>query len=62
MTFRAFTYACEVLRLQQQERFHVETVPAVPEPTPAELRERNADAMKQLGMMMGGVQKAPRVR
>ena len=57
MTFRAFTYACEVLRLQQQERFHVETVPAAPEPTPAELRQRNADAMRQLGQMMAGVKR-----
>ena len=58
MSFRAFTYACEVLRLQQQERFHVETVPAAErEPTPAELRERNADAMRQLGQMMAGVKR-----
>ena len=57
MSLRAFMYACETLRMQQEERFHVETPQAAPEPTPAELRERNADAMKQLGMMMSGVER-----
>ena len=57
MSFRAFTYACETLRLQQQERFHVETEPVRAEPSPAELRERNAESMRTLQAFMGGVKR-----
>ena len=61
MSLRAFTYAAETLRLQQQERFHVETPVAEPVPSPQEMRERNAQSMAQLQSFMGGVQGAPRV-
>lgn len=56
MSFRAFIFACETLRLQQQERFHVETE-HVREPSPAELRERNAESMRTLQAFMGGVKR-----
>ncbi len=56
MSLRSFMYASEVLRLQQTERFHVETE-SVPEPTPAEMRERNAQSMAALQGMMAGVKK-----
>jgi hypothetical protein len=56
MSFRAFVFACETLRLQQQERFHVET-PVEREPTPGELRERNAESVRTLQAFMGGVKR-----
>ena len=62
MSLRAFTYAAETLRLQQQERFHVETPVAEPVPSPAEMRERNRESMAQLQSFMSGVQGGPKVK
>lgn len=56
MSLRAFIYACETLRLQQMQRFHVET-PAEFQPTPQHMRERNAQSMAALQGMMAGVKK-----
>ena len=61
MSLRACIYAFENLRVQSLERFHVETPVAEPVPSPAEMRERNAQSMAQLQSFMGGVQGAPRV-
>lgn len=60
MSQRAFIYACETLRLQQEDRFHVET-PAEHQPTPQDLREKNAESMRVFQGMMSGVQGGPKV-
>ena len=60
MSLRAFTYACEALRQREQARFHVETPAVAAEPTPADMRERNAQSMSMLKGMLAGVQGAPR--
>lgn len=57
MTFRAFTYACETLRLQQLDRFHVETPETARELTPDEIRARNAESMSTLQAFMAGVKR-----
>ena len=52
MTLRSFMYACEVLRLQHEDRFHVET--------PAQQPVSNSDAMSQLMGQLSGVRGAPK--
>ncbi len=61
MSLRAFTYAAETLRLQQQERFHVETPADTPVPSAQEMRQRNAESMKAFAGLMSGVSGAPQV-
>ena len=55
MSLRSFLCATEVLRLQQTDGFHVETQTA--EPTPADVKQRNAQSMQALQAMMGGVKR-----
>lgn len=55
MTLRSFLYAVEALRKEEGVRFHVET-PDAPEPTPADVRSKNAQAMDALAGIMAGVQ------
>ena len=57
MSLRAFTFAALALAHEEGIRFHVETVPgAVPAPSPADVKQRNADAMARLMGGMAGVQ------
>lgn len=58
MTIREFLFAADALRLEEGVGFHVETEPGrAPEPSPADNRARNDQAMAAFTAMMGGVQK-----
>ena len=62
MTLPTFLFVADALRLEEGVGFHVETpgVSRAPAPSPAENRERNAQAMQAFQAMMGGVKKGRR--
>jgi hypothetical protein len=62
MSLRAFLYASDVLRLQTEDRFHVETPAERPAAAPGDIAARNTQAMDALMGMTSGVQGAPGAR
>ena len=62
MSLRTFLYAADALRLEDGVSFHVETGPSaglsMPRvPSPADVKQQNADAMQNLMGIMSGVKK-----
>ena len=60
MTLTDFMFAADVLRQEDGLSFHVETAPGVTAPavpSPADVKNRNAQSMAMLQGMMGGVSK-----
>lgn len=63
MRLRTFMFASDALRIEEGIVFEVRGAPArAPEPSPADNRARNAQAMQAFTAMMGGVQKRGRRR
>ena len=61
MSFRSFLFAADALRLEEGFGFHVETpVGQARVPSPADNKQRNAEAMQALQSMMSGVKKGKR--
>ena len=57
MTLRDFLFAADALRMEEGVSFTVQTPtgPSVSVPSPADVREQNAQAMAALTGMMAGV-------